>query len=60
VVNWHTRPREDTTVLGEPRGPRTELRVSAAETIASVEAGGLRLVRQADVPPYHYAAIFRR
>jgi ubiquinone/menaquinone biosynthesis C-methylase UbiE len=22
VVNWHRRPREETTVLGQPRGPK--------------------------------------
>jgi SAM-dependent methyltransferase len=60
VVNWHTRPREETTVLGEPRGPKSELRVSPAETIAAVESSGLRLVKEVDVPPYHYAVIFRR
>lgn len=60
IVNWHARPREETTVLGEPRGPKTELRMSPAKTIASVEPGGLRLVRQAEIPPYHYAVIFRR
>ncbi len=27
IVNWHPRAREETTVLGEPRGPRTELRM---------------------------------
>lgn len=21
IVNWHARPREETTILGEPRGP---------------------------------------
>ena len=26
IVNWHQCPRETTTVQGEPRGPRTELR----------------------------------
>jgi ubiquinone/menaquinone biosynthesis C-methylase UbiE len=26
IVNWHQRPREETTILGEPRGPKTELR----------------------------------
>ena len=26
IVNWHARPRERTTILGEPRGPKTELR----------------------------------
>ena len=30
IVNWHQRPREETTVLGEPRGPKTELRLSPA------------------------------
>src|SRR5215472_14855232 len=24
VVNWHRRPRAETVVLGQPRGPRTE------------------------------------
>ena len=60
VVNWHRRPREETTVLGEPRGPRTELRLSPQETVASIEPGGLRLIRQVEVPPYHYAVIFGR
>jgi ubiquinone/menaquinone biosynthesis C-methylase UbiE len=60
IVNWHTRPREDTTVLGEPRGPKTELRISPVETIASVAPRGLQFVRQAEVPPYHYVVIFRR
>src|SRR5215469_2652774 len=27
IINWHPWPREKTTVLGEPRGPRTELRI---------------------------------
>lgn len=60
IVNWHRRPREETTVLGEPRGPRTELRLSPNETIASVEAAGLTFVRVVEVHPYHYAAIFER
>jgi ubiquinone/menaquinone biosynthesis C-methylase UbiE len=60
IVNWHTRPREETIVLGEPRGPKTELRVSPADTIAAVRPSGLRLVQEVDVPPYHYAVIFRR
>jgi len=40
VVNWHQRPREETTILGEPRGPKTDLRMSPEQTIKSVEAGG--------------------
>lgn len=60
IVNWHRRPREETTILGAPRGPRTELRMSPEATIADVASSGLRLVRVADVPPYHYAAVFAK
>ena len=38
VVNWHQRRREETTILGEPRGPKSELRMSPEQTIASIEA----------------------
>jgi protein-L-isoaspartate O-methyltransferase len=60
VVNWHRRPREETVILGEPRGPKTELRVPPEQAIATVEAGGLRLSYLAEVPPYHYGAVFDR
>ena len=60
VVNWQPRPREQTTVLGKPRGPRTEVRLSVTQTIASVRSSGLELDRRIELPPYHYAAIFRR
>lgn len=59
VVNWHQRPREDTVILGEPRGPRTELRLSPIQTIEAVESVGLKLSRLVEVPPYHYAAVFK-
>jgi protein-L-isoaspartate O-methyltransferase len=58
IVNWHPRPREQTTILGEPRGPKTEVRLSAEETTAAVEASGLRRTRLIEVPPYHYGAVF--
>jgi hypothetical protein len=58
IVNWHHRPREETTVLGEPRGPQTELRMSPRQTIDAVEPGGLKCIQQVDVPPYHYALVF--
>ena len=58
IVNWHQNPRETTKVLGEPRGPRTELRLSPEQTVADAEAGGLRLATLVDVPPYHYGAVF--
>ena len=60
VVNWHPRPREETTVLGEPRGPRTDLRLSAEQTVASIEPSGLRLTRQVELPPYHLRSDLRR
>lgn len=59
VVNWHQRPREETVILGEPRGPKTELRMSPAQTIKSVEAGGLSFAQLVELPPYHYGVIFQ-
>lgn len=58
IVNWHQRPRGETTILGEPRGPKTELRLSPEQTINAVEPSGLKLTRLIEVPPYHYSAIF--
>jgi ubiquinone/menaquinone biosynthesis C-methylase UbiE len=58
IVNWHQRPREETTVLGEPRGPKTELRMKPEQVIAAVEPGGFQLVQVAEIPPYHYGAVF--
>ena len=60
VVNWHQRPREETVIMGEPRGPKTELRMSPEQTIKSVEAGGLTFVERVELPPYHYAVTFER
>ena len=59
IVNWHKRPRDETPILGEPRGPRTELRMSPEETIKSVEAGGLKFTTMTDIPPYHYGVVFK-
>jgi SAM-dependent methyltransferase len=60
VVNWHARPREETTVLGEPRGPPTEVRITPAETRAAVERVGFRVAEELDLEPYHYAVVFER
>jgi len=60
IVNWHRRPREQTPILGEPRGPATELRMTPEATASVVEPSGLRLRDIVEVPPYHYAAIFQR
>jgi len=60
IVNWHVHPREETQVLGEPRGPRTDLRMSPDETIRAVMPSGLEPVDVVEVPPYHYGAVFQR
>jgi SAM-dependent methyltransferase len=60
IVNWHRQPREQTIVLHEPRGPRTELRLSPQQTIGSAEAGGLLFRALVELPPYHYLAIVQR
>jgi ubiquinone/menaquinone biosynthesis C-methylase UbiE len=58
IVNWHQRPREDTVVMGDPRGPRSQLRLSPKQTVEAVEAGGMMLDRIVELPPYHYGAVF--
>jgi hypothetical protein len=50
----------ETTILGEPRGPLTELRISPETTVAAVVPGGFRLDRIVELPPYHYGAIFEK
>jgi len=58
IVNWHVRPREETPVLGQPRGPRTEMRMTPAQTSAVVEPAGFVLEKVVELPPYHYGAVF--
>jgi SAM-dependent methyltransferase len=60
IVNWHSRSREETPVLGQPRGPKTELRIGPETTKADVEAGGLKLASVVELPPYHYGAVFQK
>ena len=60
VISWYARPREQTTVLGEPRGPATEMRMTPAQTLISVEPSGLKFRNQVEVSPYHYVAVFER
>lgn len=61
VVNWRDRPREETTIGGEPRGPPTDLRLGSEETRRAVEgASDLRLAREVDLPPFHYGLVFER
>ncbi|MDB5407101.1 MAG: class SAM-dependent methyltransferase [Rhodospirillales bacterium] len=60
VVNWHRRAREETVVLGQPRGPKTEMRMEAADVAAAVGPAGLSLRRVVELPAYHYGAVFHR
>ena len=60
IVNWHALPREQTTVLGKPRGPKSELRMSPVRLQAVVEPVGFYLDQVCQLPPYHYGAIFRK
>ena len=60
IINWHQRPREETVILGEPRGPKTELRLSPQQTIDAVESSGLKLARLVELRPYHYGAVFEQ
>ncbi|MDA8051878.1 MAG: class I SAM-dependent methyltransferase [Rhodospirillales bacterium] len=57
VINWHRRPREETTVLGSPRGPKTEMRMTPEEVAAAVGPVGFRALKVVELPPYHYVAI---
>lgn len=58
IINWHDMPREQTPVLGQPRGPKTELRMSVKQTATVLLSAGYQLDRLVELPPYHYAAIF--
>jgi ubiquinone/menaquinone biosynthesis C-methylase UbiE len=60
IVNWYRRPREETTVLGEPRGPKNELRMSPQQTIDAVTPGRLNFTELVEIPPYHYGVVFRK
>ena len=60
VVNRHFLPREETTVLDQPRKPSSELRMSPERTRAVVEPTGFTLETLIELPPYHDGAIFVR
>jgi ubiquinone/menaquinone biosynthesis C-methylase UbiE len=60
IVNWHPKPREQTPVLGESRGPATQMRMSIEQTQAVVETAHFYQERVVELPPYHYGAIFVR
>ena len=59
IFNWHPLPRERTVVLGKPRGPKTEMRMSPDDVRLVVEPAGFTLERVVELPPFHYGAVFR-
>ena len=59
IVNWHAVPREKTTVLGQPRGPATDMRMAPEEVSSLVTPAGFLLDQVIELPPYHYGAVFR-
>ncbi len=60
IVNWHPLPREKTPVLGRPRGPATEMRMTPDAVAGIVESEGFRHVDCVQLPPYHYGIVFER
>lgn len=60
VINWHRQSREQTTVLGQPRGPKTEMRMEPSDVAAVVQPVGFEPVSVIELPPYYYAAIFEK
>jgi ubiquinone/menaquinone biosynthesis C-methylase UbiE len=60
IVNWHRRPREETVVLGKPRGPKTEMRMEPNDVAAIIKPAGLFLNRMVGLPPYHYCVVFKK
>lgn len=60
IVNWYPAAREDTKVLGQPRGPRADLRLSPEATAEIVRPAGLEPDRLVPLPPYHYGLVLRK
>ncbi|TLF52157.1 methyltransferase domain-containing protein [Halomonas urmiana] len=60
IVNWHQLPLEETVILGQPRGPKTEMRMSPEQVKNIVEPVGFELEKIVQFPPFHYGAVFRR
>ncbi len=58
IINWYPLPREQTTVLGKPRGPAMAMRVSPEVVQTMVEPAGFVLDRIVALPPFHYGAVF--
>ncbi len=60
IVNWYPAPREETPVLGKPRGPRADLRLSPEATAEIVRSAALEPHCLVPLPPYHYGLALRK
>jgi SAM-dependent methyltransferase len=60
IINWHKKPREETIVLGLPRGPKTEMRMSPTEVEDVLLPLGFVFKSLIGLPPYHYGSIFTK
>lgn len=60
VVNWYDVPADETTVLGEPRGPPEDLRLSPEATRRAVEPAGFETVETVPLTDSHYGVVFER
>ena len=58
VINWHHRPKRETTVLNHPRGPETTSRMTPDQVIDYAAEAGFRLHGVIELPPYHYGVVF--
>jgi len=58
IINWYPKPREQTTVLGLPRGPKTEMRMSPDQVDDIMLPLGFERKKVVDVSLYHYASVY--
>jgi SAM-dependent methyltransferase len=60
IVNWHDRPKEETPIVGEPRGPPQELRLAPEETQECLSSVPFINTSVVELPPHHYALVCER
>lgn len=60
IVNWHDRPKEETPIAGEPRGPPEDLRLTPEETTQHIPTALFTNTRLVELPPHHYVLICER
>ena len=57
IVNWHARPKEETAIAGEPRGPPQKLRLTPEETQECLSSVPFINTSVVELPPHHYALV---